>query len=267
MKTLRELMDLGGRTALVTGGAGHIGLGMAEALLEQGASVVLHDRDGAVCAAAAEGLLKRGLERVRWVAADLADEAQTRSIVPDILGKEGRLDVLIHCAAFVGTSELAGWSEPLERQTVPAWDAAIRVNLTSAFVLVQEAAPALRSSGHGSVVFVSSIYGMVGPDMRLYDGTPMQNPAAYGASKAGLLQLTRHFATVLGPEVRVNALTPGGVSRGQPEAFQERYRAKTPLARMAVEEDFKGAAAFLASDLSAYMTGQNLVVDGGWTAW
>jgi NAD(P)-dependent dehydrogenase (short-subunit alcohol dehydrogenase family) len=95
----------------------------------------------------------------------------------------------------------------------------------------------------------------------------MQHPAAYGASKAGLLQLTRYFASVLAPQVRVNALTPGGVWRDQPNAFHERYKERTPMARMAVEEDFKGAAAYLASDLSAYVTGQNLVVDGGWTAW
>jgi NAD(P)-dependent dehydrogenase (short-subunit alcohol dehydrogenase family) len=103
--------------------------------------------------------------------------------------------------------------------------------------------------------------------MRLYEGTPAGNPAAYGASKAGLLQLTRYLATVLAPKVRVNAITPGGVLRGQDTRFQERYVSRTPLGRMAVEEDFKGAFAYLASDASAYVTGQNVVVDGGWTAW
>jgi NAD(P)-dependent dehydrogenase (short-subunit alcohol dehydrogenase family) len=95
----------------------------------------------------------------------------------------------------------------------------------------------------------------------------MANPAAYGASKGGLVQLARYFATALAPEVRVNALTPGGVWRGQPDVFHQRYRARTPLGRMAAEEDLKGAALFLGSDLSAYVTGHNLVVDGGWTAW
>jgi NAD(P)-dependent dehydrogenase (short-subunit alcohol dehydrogenase family) len=103
--------------------------------------------------------------------------------------------------------------------------------------------------------------------MRLYEGTKMGNPAAYAASKGGLLQLTRWLATVLAPKIRVNALTPGGVWREQPEAFHERYRLRTPLGRMAAESDFKGAAAYLASDMSEYVTGQNLIVDGGWTAW
>jgi len=162
---------------------------------------------------------------------------------------------------------VAGWSEPFEQQTVAAWEAALRVNLTSAFVLVQEAQKSLLTSGHGSIILFSSIYGIVGPDMELYSGTTMANPVGYGASKGGLLQLTRYFATILAPRVRVNAISPGGVWRNQPEEFRKRYETRTPLRRMAYEEDLKGSIMFLASDLSAYVTGQNLVVDGGWTAW
>lgn len=267
MRQLRELIDLSGRTALVTGGAGHIGAALAEALLEQGATVVLHDLESEACSVAAEAFRNRGFGRVDWIAANLASEDETRGIVRAVRERHGGLDVLVHCAAFVGTTDFPGWAEPLERQSVEAWDAALRVNLTAAFVLIQEAAEALGATGSGAVVLVSSIYGMGGPDMRLYDDTSMQNPAAYGASKAGLLQLARYFATVLAPSVRVNALTPGGVWRNQPSVFVERYVARTPLQRMAVEEDFKGAVAFLTSDLSAYVTGQNIVVDGGWAAW
>ena len=119
----------------------------------------------------------------------------------------------------------------------------------------------------GAVILFASTYGMVGPDMRLYAGTPMANPAGYSASKGGLLQLMRYFATLLAPRIRVNAISPGGVWRNQPELFLERYVARTPLGRMAAEGDLKGAVAYLASDLSAYVTGHNLVVDGGWTAW
>jgi NAD(P)-dependent dehydrogenase (short-subunit alcohol dehydrogenase family) len=107
----------------------------------------------------------------------------------------------------------------------------------------------------------------VGPDLSLYGDTNLGNPAAYAASKGGLLQLTRWLATVIAPAVRVNCLTVGGVWRNQPEDFHQRYLAKTPLRRMATEEDLKGAVAYLASDLSLYVTGQNLIVDGGWTAW
>jgi NAD(P)-dependent dehydrogenase (short-subunit alcohol dehydrogenase family) len=141
------------------------------------------------------------------------------------------------------------------------------VNLTAPFFLVQACAKALARSGHGSVINIGSTYGIVGPDMRLYQGTTMGNPAAYAATKGGLMQVTRWLATVMAPKVRVNAVSYGGMKRGQPAAFQRRYVARTPLRRMATEEDAKGAVAFLASDMSAYVTGHNLIVDGGWTAW
>jgi NAD(P)-dependent dehydrogenase (short-subunit alcohol dehydrogenase family) len=133
--------------------------------------------------------------------------------------------------------------------------------------MAQEARAALLASGHGSVILLASIYGLVGPDPTLYADTGLANPAAYGVSKGGIIQLTRYLATVMAPRVRVNAIAPGGVWREQPDVFRERYEARTPLRRMAVEEDLKGAVAYLASDLSSYVTGHTLVVDGGWTAW
>jgi NAD(P)-dependent dehydrogenase (short-subunit alcohol dehydrogenase family) len=156
---------------------------------------------------------------------------------------------------------------PFAEQLPATWRKALEVNLTAPFVLTQMCAPALASSGHGSVINVSSIYGVGGPNWSLYAGTTMGNPAAYAASKGGLIQLTRWLATTLAPKIRVNAISPGGVSNHQAETFVQRYIALTPLGRMATEEDFKGAVAFLASDLSAYVTGQNLMVDGGWTTW
>ena len=141
------------------------------------------------------------------------------------------------------------------------------VNLTAVFVLTQACTPELRRSGHGSVVTVGSTYGMVGPDWRIYEGTSMGNAAGYAASKGGVIQLTRWMATTLAPDIRVNCLSPGGVFRDHPDSFRAAYEARTPLGRMATEEDYMGATLFLASDLSAYVTGQNLAVDGGWTAW
>lgn len=252
-RSLRDLGDLGGRTALVTGGAGHLGRAAVEALSEAGASVAILD------VAPAETELS--------IVCDLADERATRAAVGDAVELLGRLDVIVHAAALVGTTERDGWAAPFEEQTVSAWDAALRVNLTSLFSLVQAARDSLVASGHGSVIALGSIYGLVGPDPSLYDNTGLANPTAYGVSKGGLLQLVRYLATILAPHVRVNAISPGGIERGQPPEFVDRYRARTPLARMATEEDVKGAIAFLASDLSAYVTGHNLVVDGGWTAW
>lgn len=268
MKTLAELMTLKGRSAVVTGGAGHIGLAVCEALLEMGCCVTVLDRDGEACRRRCSELNGRGgAGKAFALSADLADERAARDAVGRHVAAAGGLDILVHSAAFVGTTNIAGWAVPFEEQTVFAWEEAMRVNVTAAFVLTQEARPHLEASGRGSVILVNSIYGLAGPDNRLYEGTPMVTPAGYAASKGGLNQLGRYLATVLAPRVRVNTLTAGGVLRGQAESFQQRYRERTPLNRMACEEDFKGAVAYLASDLSAYVTGHNLVVDGGWTAW
>lgn len=268
MKSLKQLMQLENRKAIVSGGAGHIGLAISEALLELGATVLLLDVDAVGCSSQVESLGSLyGRSRVRSQVCDLADESATRQVMQSAIAELGGLGILVHSAAFVGTTRMPGWAVSFEEQTVDAWDAAMRISVTSAFVMAQEAKEALSASRHGSVILLSSIYGLVAPDMRLYEGTSMANPAAYGASKGGLLQLTRYLASILAPHVRVNAITPGGVWRNQPDAFHERYRQRTPLQRMATEEDVKGAVAYLATDLSAYVTGQNLVVDGGWTAW
>lgn len=266
-RTLRELMSLEGRVALVTGGAGHLGRVFTDALLEQGARLVLVDRDPAGLAAAVERLERSERERVRTLAVDLLDERATAGVIPEAVAVFGRLDVLVNNAAFTGASGIAGFAVPFPQQSLEAWNAAVRVNLGAVFQLTQAAREPLAASGHGSVVNVGSIYGVVGPDLGLYEGTAMGNPAAYGASKGGVLQLTRYLATVLAPAVRVNSLSPGGIARGQPASFVQRYEARAPLGRMATEEDMKGALAYLASDLSAYVTGQDLLVDGGWTAW
>lgn len=258
-------MDLRGRRAFVAGGAGHIGRTCCQTLVELGARVAVADVRAHDARAAAAALPEGSAVALR---ADLADEASTRRAIGECRRRLGGLDILIHAAAFVGTTKRAGWAEPFPRQSSGAFEAALRVNLTSAFTLVQEAAPDLARSGRGAVIFFSSIYGRVGPDPALYAGTPMVNPAGYGASKGGLVQLARHLATTLSPRVRVNTISPGGVRRGkQAPSFLSRYRRRTPLGRLATEEDVKGAVAYLASDLSAYVTGHDLVVDGGWTAW
>jgi NAD(P)-dependent dehydrogenase (short-subunit alcohol dehydrogenase family) len=266
-KRLRELMSLEGRVALVTGGAGHIGAALSEALAELGAAIVVLDLHEGPCHDVAESLEQEfGVETLP-LPADLESESAVRVAANAALAHFRRLDILIHCAAFVSTAPLEGWISPFAEQRADTWRRGLEVNLTAPFVLTQACAESLAESGKGSVVNVGSIYGMVGPDLRLYEGTGMGNAAAYAASKGGLLQLTRWLATALAPRVRVNAITPGGVWRQQPEDFRKRYIDRTPLGRMATEEDFKGAVAYLASDLSRYVTGQNLVVDGGWTAW
>ena len=267
MRTFASLSSLKGRKALLTGGAGHVGLAFARTLVELGARVAILDRDPKACLGRAKELSRRRPGAAIALPCDLADEASTRAAAREAVRRLGGLDILIHAAGFVGTTAMPGWAAPFERQSARAFEAALRVNLVSAFVLAQETRTALARSGKGSVILVSSIYGVCGGDESLYEGTTMANPAGYGASKAGLLQLTRQLATTLAPRVRVNAISPGGILRGQPKPFLERYRRRTPLRRLAREEDLQGALAYLASDLSAYVTGQNLLVDGGFTAW
>jgi NAD(P)-dependent dehydrogenase (short-subunit alcohol dehydrogenase family) len=267
MKTLKQLMSMEGRNALITGGGGHIGKAMAEALAELGCGLVLVDCRQEDLEDFAQGIRDTWMVPVWTQVVDLEDMVARQTLAATVAEQCGCLDVLINNAAFVGDSKIAGWVVPFEEQSIETWRRVQEVNLTSVFHLSQLLAPLLKASRKGSILNVGSIYGVVGPDLGIYAGTSMNNPAAYAASKGGMVQLTRWLATVLAPDVRVNCISPGGVLRNQPEAFVERYIGKTPMARMATEEDFKGVVAYFASDMSAYVTGENLMVDGGWTAW
>jgi NAD(P)-dependent dehydrogenase (short-subunit alcohol dehydrogenase family) len=252
--------SLTGRTAVVTGGAGPLGRVLSQALADAGARVVVVDRAGAPEQAALLG------EGHVGITADLM-QPEALTAVEDAVTRLGACDVLVHNAAFTGTSGVPGYAVPFDEQTDEAFTQAAWLNLTVPFSLTRRLAPLLRSGGHGSVIMVASIYGLVGPNMGLYEGTTMGNPAAYGATKGGLVQLTRYLATVLAPQVRVNGFAPGGIERGQDDAFTDRYSRLTPLGRMATEQDMAGVVTWLAGDDSAYVTGQTVAVDGGWTAW
>lgn len=267
MSNLSQLMDMSGRRALITGAAGGLGRVMAETLAEMGADLVLVDLPASALSLQAKDLVQRYAINVQVEFCDLEDLAQREALAEQVLDKGKALDVLINNAAFVGTSKLQGWSEPFEKQTVETWRRALEVNLTSVFHLCQLFTPALRASQAGSIVNIASIYGEYGPDWSLYEGTSMANAAAYGASKGGVIQFTRWLATTLAPDIRANVISPGGVARGQPESFVSHYENRTPLGRMAKEDDFRGAIAYLASDMSIYVTGQTLRVDGGWGVW
>jgi NAD(P)-dependent dehydrogenase (short-subunit alcohol dehydrogenase family) len=264
MDVQNDLFDLTGRVAVITGGAGHLGRTMARVLANYGANIALVDRATEALESAAHDLPD---DLVSTFTCDLQDEEARSELATRVKGNLGHADVLVNSAAFVGDSRLAGWVAPFAEQSIDTWRQALEVNLTAPFHLTQLFHPMLAASGHGTIVNISSIYGMLGPDMSLYEGTAMGNPAGYAASKGGLIQLTRWLATTLAPDIRVNCITPGGIERGQPKAFSDRYIARTPLKRMGRESDFDGALAFLASDASAYVTGQNLIIDGGWSAW
>ena len=267
MATLASLMSLKGRRALITGGCGHIAVAMAETLSEMGADLILADRDAKQLDALASRLSGTWGRSVTTHVCDLGEETERVAMIAAIEADGCGLDILVNNAAFVGTSGLCGWVAPFAEQSLDTWRRAFEVNLTAVFHLSQALLPLLRDKGSGSIINIGSIYGELGPDWNLYEGTAMGSPAAYGASKGGLFQLTRWLATTIAPDVRVNAISPGGVARGQPESFVGKYISRTPMLRMAMEDDFRGATAYLASDASAYVTGQVLRVDGGWGIW
>ena len=265
-KSITELSRMDGRVSLVICGAGHIGSVAASGLAELGSNLAIVDiNENRVRSISDEIRKTYGIE-VLEVVADLESEDDVRSIAPTVIRHYGRLDVLVHLAAIVDP-ELGGWTTRFEDQSVTQWRRGIEINLTSAFLLAQGCVESLRKSPNGSMIFFGSTYGIVGPDWSIYEGTEMGNAAGYAASKGGIIQLTRWLATTLAPEVRVNTLSPGGVYRDHLEVFRNAYAIKTPLKRMATEEDYKAGVAFLASDMSRYVTGHNLVIDGGWTAW
>ncbi len=255
---------LNDRSALITGGAGYLGRTFGNVLAGLGASVMLLDREESVRDVASE-LPVVGRAKHRGIVADLTDSIVWTEVANVVAESCDTLDILINNAAFIGASDLKGWAVPFELQSLEAWNSANTLNLTVPFALTQCLIPLMKKSKHASVINIASIYGMVAPQFDLYEDTQMGNPAAYNTSKAGLIQLTRYLASALAPDIRVNAMSPGGIARKQPEAFVKRYESRVPLKRMATEDDFDGAIAFLASDMSRYVTGHNLVIDGGWT--
>jgi len=261
-----RLADLSGRLALVTGASGALGKVIAQTLAELGADLVLSDLDVTSLDEFAEELSANSSVSITVKCCDLESDKEREALITS-LREKGRLDILVNNAAFVGNSDLEGWAVPFPVQSVQTWRRALEVNLTAVFHLCQGLMPLLENSGRGSILNIGSIYGEYGPAWDLYEGTGMGNPAAYGVSKGGIIQLTRWLATTVAPRVRINTISPGGIYRGQPEAFVTRYIARTPLGRMATEDDLRGVTAFLASDMSAYLTGQNVVVDGGWGIW
>ena len=267
MNTIKELSNLKGRRALITGATGNLGKVIANTLAELGADLILVDQPGSDFESLTARLTERWSVAITHHFCDLELQTQRTELMEQVNKSNSGLNILVNNAAFVGTSDLTGWNVPFEQQTLSTWRRALEVNLTAIFDLCQGLTPMLRAAEGASIINIASTYGMLGPDWSLYEGTTMGNPAAYGASKGGLIQFTRWLATTLAPAVRVNAISPGGIRRNQPDQFIARYAARTPLQRMATEDDMRGAVAYMASDLSKYVTGQILAVDGGWGIW
>jgi NAD(P)-dependent dehydrogenase (short-subunit alcohol dehydrogenase family) len=259
MTAIRDLFSLEGRIAIVTGGAGLYGRPMCAALAEAGAHVVVASRSKEAREDWADQLRSRGFQATA-LPLDLAAESSAAALCEEVVGRFGRIDVLVNGAVHRQGGDLA-------RTSAADWDATSRINSLGLFSITKACAGQMADSGGGSIINIGSIYGVVGPDFSIYAGTEMSNPAYYAYDKGGMVNFTRYVACQYGPKgVRVNCISPGGLYSGQPEPFVRAYSARTPLGRMAGDDDIKGAVIFLASDASAYVTGINLMVDGGWTA-
>jgi NAD(P)-dependent dehydrogenase (short-subunit alcohol dehydrogenase family) len=259
-----SIFSLSGRKILVTGAAGHLGRALCEYFVSDGATVFAVDLNEKGLASL-ELELKPAEGSFFAFAADLSDEEQRAGLFEQVASQTESLDGAVFAAAFVGSSDLEGWAVDFAHQSVSTWRKALELNLTAPFHLTQLLEPLLSQGTGPSIVNIASIYGSIGPDWSLYEGLDMSNPAAYGASKGGLIQLTRWLASTLAPGIRVNLVSPGGISRGQDANFVERYSRKTPLGRMATEQDIVGQVVFLLSPAASYTTGQNLTIDGGIT--
>lgn len=272
---MTDLFDLRGRVAVVTGSLGLLGREHLRALAEAGASLVVTDVDGAACDGLARELEAMTGRPAIGVGADVTRKGDLTRVRDVVLDRFGRLDVLVNNAAIddkVESPEGALEASRFEVFPLERWTRSIEVNVTGVFLCCQVLGTEMAKRGAGSIVNVASTYGVVAPDQKLYraaDGTQrFYKGPAYPTTKAAVLQLTRYLASYWGPAgVRVNALSPGGVENGQDPDFRAAYADKTMLRRMARRDDYHGALVFLASDASAYVTGANLVVDGGFTAW
>jgi NAD(P)-dependent dehydrogenase (short-subunit alcohol dehydrogenase family) len=268
--------SLAGRVAVVTGAAGLLGRQHCRALADAGATVIATDRDEVGCEGVAHALREQGVSGIHAIACDITDVASLNRLREQVLRVGDRIDVLVNNAAindrFESTEAAARFSR-FENYPLASFREALDVNVTGTFLTCQVLGAEMVRRQGGSIINVASMYGLVAPDQRIYrrpDGTQsFWKSPVYPASKGAVLAFTRFLATYWAERrVRVNSLSPGGVGQdGQEPSFVARYQDRTPLGRMAKPTELRGAIVFLASDASSYMTGANLVVDGGWTAW
>lgn len=266
-------LNLVGRVAVVTGAQGRLGGHFCEFLLEAGARVAAIDRCDAAISAHVRALNERyGAEILRSFSADVTRRAELDAVAAKIQTQFGDVAILVNNAGIDQPPDAHAGATLLEDVAAAPSLKILEVNLLGAFQCCQAFLPPLRRSGRGSIVNIGSLYASVAPDPRFYDHLglepPFLKPPLYGPSKAGLVNLTKYLATHLGPTgVRVNTLSPGGVAGGQDPSFVDKFCARVPLGRMAQPRDLAGPLLFLAGSASEYMTGAELVVDGGFTAW
>ncbi len=270
----KEAFNLSGRVAIITGGAGLLGAAHCRTLANAGAHIVIADLAHEKAVHVVEAIAGTGGPDALALKTDVADPESVGRMVNETLHRFGRVDILVNNAALDPKfdAEHAGeHSQRFEDLPLQEWQRALEVNVTGMFLCAQAVARPMLEADRGVIVNISSTYGLVGPDQRIYqrpDQPEQFKPVTYSVSKAAALGLTRYLAAYFtNTRIRVNALTPGGVFADHEEEFVRNYSAKAILGRMAEREEISMALLFLVSDASSYMTGANLVVDGGWTAW
>ena len=253
----RNLFSCKDKVALVTGGLGLIGKEIVRGLNDFGASVCIADIN--------EHQMK-GLKNptaVNFQNLDITSEDSIRQTLEAVIRQFKKIDILVNCA-YPRTGD---WGARCEDVSFDSWKMNVNSHLGGYFLCCQKVAEQMKLQGGGSIINFASIYGIVAPDFSIYEGTPMTMPVAYSAIKGGVIAFSKYMASYYAKHnIRVNCVSPGGVFDKQPDSFVEKYIAKTPLGRMGTPKDMVGAVLYLASDASLYVTGHNLIVDGGWTA-
>jgi len=260
---MKHLFDISGRFAVITGGYGYLGRAMVHALCHYGATVCIFGRNKEkYLQAFPEKNSSSAVLKSSFIFCDVLDHESIRSAVANCISTHGRIDILVNNAINVQ-------GQHPDKITPEELSTTLQGTLGSVQQLIVNAHPHIPRGG--SIINISSIYGMVSPDFSIYEGNEFLNPPHYGAAKAGVLQLTRYFATWLAPRgIRVNAITPGAFPSSEVQKnsdFITRLQNKIPLRRIGSPVDLSGALLLLASDAGSYITGQNIVVDGGWTIW
>jgi NAD(P)-dependent dehydrogenase (short-subunit alcohol dehydrogenase family) len=253
----RNVFSCEGKIALVTGGQGLIGKEIVRGLNDFGASVCVAD----INEHQTEEL--KNLAGVNFQPMDITSEDSIRQTLEAVVDQFRKIDILVNCA-YPRTSD---WGARLEDVRIESWQQNVNSHLGGYFLCCQKVAEHMKLQGGGSIINFASIYGIVAPDFSIYEGSTMTMPVAYSAIKGGIIALSKYLASYYAKDnIRVNCISPGGIFDKQPASFVKRYSAKTPLGRMGHPKDLVAAVLYLASDASSYMTGHNLVVDGGWTA-
>jgi NAD(P)-dependent dehydrogenase (short-subunit alcohol dehydrogenase family) len=269
---MTDRFRIDGRVAVVTGALGNLGPVWAEALLDAGATVIGLDLPGATSNAAFTALQSAHPGRLTLVHANVTDRAALTAARQQLLAHHDVPSVLVNNAGIDAPPAAAGGGYLLEDIPFDVNRRIFEVNTLGLFQVTQLFGSDMAKAGRGSIINIGSLYASVSPDAHFYDhivsDPPFLKPPAYGASKAAVVNLTKYFATAWGRSgVRVNTLSPGGVLGAQDDQFKQKFNARVPMARMAVHQDLIGPLQFLASDASAYVTGVELRVDGGFTAW